>query len=152
MSITPRKSEIESVVNILDSDAFDSPDQMARELIKTVARMVSERDSFGLAVGLPGEQPWLAHGPYWSRNSAQKALKEAEGAGLRGYIAPLFSAEWMMREQAVKDDSCATCGHAKWQHWDRGACALYHRSFTGERARTRPNLPKCPCKGYEKKG
>lgn len=74
--ITPRKAEVAGVVALLESDQFDTPEQMAGQIIKLVADVLSQRTTHGVAVGMPGGKPALAIGPLYSVRDARRTNSE----------------------------------------------------------------------------
>ena len=150
--LTPRKAEVEAVVDLLEGGEHDTPEALAKDLIKLVAGMLSDRDSFGVAIGLQSDDLRLPHGPYFGKAEAEKVAREARQRGLVAFVAPLIAPARALSEDADPHKPCATCKHEKWQHWDQGRCAIFHRNYTGPKARQRPNLPSCGCTGYIARG
>ena len=67
MYLTPRKAEIAGVVALLESDEFDTSTGMAAAIIKLVADALSQRTTFGVAVGMPGGKPCTGNWPVLQR-------------------------------------------------------------------------------------
>src|SRR5450759_3032369 len=89
MRLTPRKAEIEAVTAILTSDEYDSEQDMAKALIKTIAQILSERNTFGVAIGFADSLPGLVIGPLYSTADAQACITEAQEAGMEARMGRL---------------------------------------------------------------
>jgi hypothetical protein len=137
MRLSPRKAEIEAVTAILTSDEYDSEQDMAKALIKTIAQILSERDTYGVGIGfansngLPGYG--LVVGPYYSRADAQTCMTEAQEAGMEvrgGRLCGTTS----IRSPEARVGGCGECGHHKELHPKSYKCLV---------------LPTCGCKGFK---
>ena len=115
MRLSPRKTEIEPVVAILTSDEYDSETDMAKALIKTVAQVLSERNTFGVAIGFDDNHPGLAIGPFFSTADAQTCITEAQEAGMKARIARLCGTTSIKPPDALVG-GCGECGHRKALH------------------------------------
>lgn len=128
--ITPRKAEINAIAAIIDSDEYESSEQMAYAVIKETAGLLSLRDTYGIAAGFePG--PGLAFGPYYDARSLQKALIEAQQAGLTARKARLTGVGHL-RPVEVRSVLCE-CGHRVELHPKSSKCLV---------------LPTCHCKAF----
>ena len=122
MAISPRKAEVDAVVTLLESDQFDTSTGMARELIKLVADMLSERDTLGVRLTFPDHSsPGLAVGPFYDKRSAQACLKDAQEVGMDALLARLSGTGSIRAAQALK--RACVCGHKTEMHCF-GVCAV----------------------------
>lgn len=131
-SIIPRAAEVKQVVALLESDEFDTSEDMGKAIVRLVAGLLSERDSYGVGFGLRTDGMRLAKGPYWGRAQAEKEARRLRDAGVVAFVAPLFSTD-VQPEQGVK--SCQ-CGHPKERHHNTYGCATYTQK------------EKCSCRNY----
>ena len=139
MRLTPRKTEIESVVAILnggrDTDCaeYDTAEDMAKAIIKTVAQVLSERNTFGVAIGFDDNLPGLAIGPYFSTADAQACITDAREAGMKARIARLCGTS-SIRPTEARVGGCSECGHHRVLHPKSYKCLV---------------LPTCGCLGFK---
>lgn len=143
MNITPTKEERAAVVAILSSEAFEDPDDMARELIKAVYGLLCERTGYGVGIGLQTDDMALPHGPYFNLGDAKRVVAEAQSRGLRAFIAPLFGpGRALLQEQESHYKRCQ-CGHPKALHGEgklsTTGCAVFHRQTKEQ----------CPCRTFQ---
>lgn len=84
MRLTPRKEEIQAVVEILESDQYDSAQAMAKALIKTVADALWMRDWYVLGSKLRADSEFvLPYGPFASEAEAVSVFKKT---AIGGYV------------------------------------------------------------------
>lgn len=137
MYLTPRKAEVDAVAAILNADnseEFDNADDMARHVIKVVAQLLSERDSYGVHAYFEGEERGgLAIGPFYDRRDAAVCLKAAQEAGLRAGTAKLSGTASIRVAETLGGVFCE-CGHRKELHPKSDRCKV---------------LPTCDCKGFK---
>jgi hypothetical protein len=134
MRITPRREEVKAIVEILESDQYDSADAMAKALIKEVAELMDLRDWVALTHRF-GEQDRVGinWGPFASDS---EATKYAEKVGINGkfatvklYSPGILLANATSAKRTIKD-FCTNpaCMHASWTHSavgnGRGKCVL----------------------------
>lgn len=82
MRLTPRKEEVNAVVEILESDQYDSAQAMAKALIKTVADALWMRDWYVLGSKFRTEDNfWLPYGPFASVSEAESVYKKTAIGG-----------------------------------------------------------------------
>jgi hypothetical protein len=115
MRLTPRKTEIESVTAMFTSDDYDTAEDMAKALIKTVAQLLSERNAFGVAIGFADSWPGLAIGPFYSTADAQACVSDALQAGMEARIARLCGTS-SIKSPETRVGGCGECGHDKALH------------------------------------
>lgn len=126
MRITPRKSEVESLVRILQDDSYASPEAMAKDLFKSAYSSLLERDWEAFAhrfdTGLT-----IAWGPF---SSTIEAERFGRGVGLGGVNAVVKLHSPARAIGAIKDNDkgivdafCTTCDHPAHTHFT-GGCAL----------------------------
>ncbi|MEU7570294.1 hypothetical protein [Micromonospora sp. NPDC049240] len=133
MRLTPRREEVQQVVEILESDQFKSADDMAKALIKEVAEMLDMRDWVALTHRFGDGQLGINWGPF---SSGIEANRYAEKVGINGkfgvvklYSPGLLLANAQGAKKATKDFCTNThCMHASWVHSalgnSRGKCVL----------------------------
>ncbi|WP_326554697.1 hypothetical protein [Micromonospora sp. NBC_01813] len=156
MRFTPRKEEIQPVIDLLESEGFDSAEDMAKALIKAVVELLWFRDWYVLGVKGGGGQP-VAFGPF-----ASEAEARSLGTKLQGVLVPLDPSEWGVvqvrglggtaeERQGGGFGFCCTegCGHPAYAHsmsdgpgrghcilcGRRGACQKYEQAQKGTRAK-----------------
>lgn len=128
MRITPRGEEVKAVVDLLESDGFDSADKMAKAVIKEVADMLAMREWFALTHIWENGSKGLNFGPYGSKAEVKKA---AEAIGGGSYMAiPLHSPGKLQANYEGKKwkGYCQSCEHSPALHLadgsSRGKCGL----------------------------
>lgn len=90
MTLSPRKSEIEAALAVLESDQYETAEQMAKALVATVGTEVAKRDGYFVTAG---DAPFC-YGPYWTESAARKAWETIGSAFARpGRIVHTFSWE-----------------------------------------------------------
>lgn len=100
MSLRVRGTERAAVMALLEAE-HPSAEALADELIKTIATLLGERETFGV-----GLSP-IAWGPFYDEGTAKKC---AESIG--GGVAKLYSPENLHRKVTAKPpDPHCTCGH-----------------------------------------
>lgn len=146
MAITPRKEEVAAVIEVLESDEFESSEDMARALVKTIATALQNRDGYGVAIGLRSDDLRIPHGMYFTILEAKRVVKEAEARGLVAFIAPLLGAANALTEEVEATHKRCICKHPQILHGSAIkpkavtsiGCGVYLKDKT-----------KCPCKTYE---
>lgn len=145
MRLSTRKNEVDAVINLLESDEFDSAEALAKAIIVTVAEELSHRDNMqGVAAKFPNEDGFvLAVGPFYHKADIDSWCEEAQEAGLETRVAPLSSPDCLKPAEAVKSGFCE-CGHKQEQHvrygkkdkegaprdcgvCDKGVCNQFHQ-------------------------
>lgn len=143
MSIRPRKDEIARVVALLEQDGFDTPEDMATELIKTVAELFAEREAY--AVGLDGIS-WF---PWWDARSAGKAAESIGGRVGKVYPSGPLERRLASFSEPVQRGLCPDCNHPWPAHIDR--------AWREGKRKTGPTNPPgccvtgCPCEAKSAK-
>lgn len=141
MLITPRAEEVQLVVDTLESGEFDSPQQMAKALLKQVADILSYRDWFALTHRFGAGQLGLNWAPFSSQSEALKAADKIAIGGLFSTVKLYSSGVLLANATSSKRKGwCQVdgCGHADWLH-------LQDRS-----TRSKCGLETCPCTAYQK--
>jgi hypothetical protein len=134
MYLTPRKTEIDGVLEILRSEDYESDITMAFALIKRVAQLLSERDSYGVHAYFEGEESGgLAIGAFYDRRDAQKCLQDLREAGMKARIARLSGIGSVKAAEALGGVFCE-CTHRKELHPKADRCKV---------------LPTCSCRGFK---
>lgn len=144
MNLTPTKEERAAIVAILSSEAFETPDDMARELLKTAYALLSERDAYGVGIGLQSDDLVLAHGPWYNLGDAKRVVKEANARGLRAFVARLYGpAKALPDAEESTYKRCSQCNHPKPLHGtgklSTAGCGVHHRQ----------TKEKCPCTHFQ---
>lgn len=147
--ITRSKDELRRLTEILESEDYDTDDQMAYALLKEAAAILTERHLF---VVWSRRYPEVGWGPYYTEGQAKEAWLGSIGPALGqegGGIIPI--APWdvtpLVSGIELPTDRCA-CGHARWRHTTEGK-----RLYCGPSAK-RTKEP-CHCGGFtnpERKG
>jgi hypothetical protein len=122
MRLTPRSEEVKAVIEILESDEYDSAQAMAKALIKEVAEILSMRDWWAVAHRFAGDETGgLNWGPYSSVTEAQKAYEKFIGAG-EARAVKVYSAGHLEAMAVGKKwkGFCEVCHHAKSLHMSEG--------------------------------
>ena len=126
--ISPRKTEIEAVAKILDSDEYADARAMSRAIVAAVAAALLERELYAVqAVGEP-----IAWGPFWTPNEAERTWPKVSH-GKPGRI--VIVKPW--QDRGAEATGCK-CGHQKAQHV---------ASKTGKAQDCA--LPSCKCPTYQ---
>jgi hypothetical protein len=131
MYLTPRKAEVDAVVAILIGDSEDEY-TMAKDIIKAVAQVLSERDTIGVRVGFWDGSAGLAIGPFYDKRDAEKCAKDARESGLYGITGRLSGTTSIKTAETLGGVFCE-CGHRKELHPKSDRCKV---------------LPTCDCKGF----
>ncbi len=144
MGLTPRANEVSTVSAILDSDDFETVDDMSRAVVRALGAELSRRETYMI---VPGHTPY-AYGPYWTVKEAERAWTAHLGPALGGEARLLRSVSWNRDEGSVQATDCE-CSHAVEQHVVRNLrggkvsgptdCGVFVRR------------EKCPCKGYTRR-
>jgi hypothetical protein len=142
MRLTPRAHEIQRVVDILEDPTFESPEQLAKAVIKEVADIVQMRDLFVMVHTWESGHKGLNFGPFGSTAEAEAFAKKMSFGGT-GRLVPLTSSGIMLANHDGKTGwpgYCYDphCGHAPWTHAIEGA------------SRGKCHLTECPCTKYVK--
>ncbi|MEV5330818.1 hypothetical protein [Streptomyces werraensis] len=134
MRITPRAYEVKKIVDILEDPTFDSPEQMAKAVIKEVGDMLQMRDLYVLVHTWADGSKGLNMGPFGAVAEAESFAKKMSFGGT-GRIVPLTSSGILLANHDGKKDGWPgycwnpECGHAPFNHAidgsSRGKC---HRS------------------------
>ncbi|AOQ27033.1 hypothetical protein SEA_GODPOWER_58 [Streptomyces phage Godpower] len=133
MRITPRAQEVNAVLEIMESDEFEDGKSMAKALIKEVAQILAQRDSFALAHTWQDGTAGLNFGPFGTEGDATKFGERLGGVGGTAHVVKLSSPEVLIANQDGKKGwtpFCLVegCGHAPFAHsmagTSRGACMV----------------------------
>lgn len=143
-NLTPRKDEIRRVLEVLESADFESGEDMAKAVIKTVHELFEEREWTALAWRdkPDGSSLSLAWGPFTSDTEATRFMKRLEVGGVAQPVT-LYSVAMMeahiARTAAGKAKFCPNCKHPVGTH--------LHERKTGTCM-----AKGCKCKSMTKKG
>lgn len=133
--ISPRSNEVQAVIEVLESEEYESPEAMAKAVIKVLTAELAKRDTLGVAGGFPGEGPVLAVGPFYSTKDVEKYVQSAQECGLETRIRRLGSPLPIEPSKPAKAP-CSGCEHEPVFHGSWG-CGVYPDKKN-----------KCPCLGY----
>lgn len=144
--ITPRGSEIATIVKLLESEEYETAEDLAKEILKTAHSLFQERDWY---IWINREATLtLLYGPFAQRREAEKCAERA-GIGGENYTTKLLSPAAMDR-RAEKYDAkrgavLCSCGHDKGLHeHPKTAGRCMYGSFTNQKW-----YSECDCKRYE---
>lgn len=111
------------MVALLESGDYETSKDLAKAIIHTLVDELAKRDAYGISRGLGSDDLRIAHGPYWDRRDAEKALKASQEAGLvaRGWrlAGPLLP-----EPERAPVARCEACAHATQFHDARGCWAM----------------------------
>lgn len=119
--VSIRADELKPVLEILQSDKYDSPEKMGRAILQAAYESFAERDWHLVAMRMDGHN--LLYGLYGTSNAAQKALENNDLA-LFGECAVFSMQSVEKRKTYLKEHLgkqpdkrfCRTCGHAAGGH------------------------------------
>ncbi|ATI18760.1 hypothetical protein SEA_DAUDAU_59 [Streptomyces phage Daudau] len=133
MRITPRAYEVKKIVDILEDPTFDSPEQMAKAVIKEVGDMLQMRDLYVLVHTWDSGHKGLNFGPFGAVAEAESWAKKVAIGGT-GKIVPLTSSGIILANAQGKPDGWPgycwnpECGHSPNNHAidgsSRGKCHI----------------------------
>lgn len=114
MRLTPRANEVKAVVELLESEDFDSADALAKAIIKRVADVFAYRDWHAWVWRENPEAFYLSWGPFPSETEAKRTSARV---GLKGQhmILPLYSTAALvdrLAADAIPSQFCSTCNHS----------------------------------------
>ncbi|GGN40244.1 hypothetical protein FHR83_007079 [Actinoplanes campanulatus] len=143
MRFTPRAEEVKRVVGILESGDYDTPEQMAKALLKDMADLMAMRDWVALSHRFSKGQLGLNWGPFASVIDATSTGEKLGGLGGEFSVVTLNSTGRLLGNVSSRKgakDFCQhpDCGHAGWAHLMDGS------------ARGRCGLEVCPCDKFRK--
>jgi hypothetical protein len=120
MRLTPRGTEVKAVVELLESEEFDSAEALAKAILKRTAELLAERDFYAWVYRETPDAFYISHGPFTSETEAKRFAGKYVGS-LKGQhmILPLFStAQFVDRLASHKlpNYHCADCNHQLISH------------------------------------
>jgi hypothetical protein len=124
--ITPRAHELKKVVDILEDPTFDSPEQLAKAVIKEVAEMLQMRDLVVMVHTWADGTKGLNFGPFGNAAEAEAFAKKMSFGGT-GRLVPLTSSGIILANAEGKQDGWPgycwnpECGHSPNNHAIDGA-------------------------------
>jgi hypothetical protein len=131
-------AQVKRIVDILNSEDYDSPEQMARAILKEASSIIGETDSWGAITRIPvnNQFPFEVWGPFPDKTQAKKLTTVFEGAvafiKMRGTIS-LDDRERLVAPKS-NDKSCETCDHPQFAH------------LNGTKTMDGCRVPGCTCK------
>ncbi|MFD7738019.1 hypothetical protein [Kitasatospora sp. NPDC059800] len=142
MRLTPRKEEVSAIVALLESQDFDSADQMAKALLKEAGEILQMRDWYALVHTWNDGHRGLSWAPFGNESEAI-AFANKLTIGGTARLVKLYSPGIMLANIDGKKGwkgycQDPECGHAPFAHSTvsatRGAC----------------HIPTCPCGQFRK--
>lgn len=115
-----RKGDVEAITEILNNDTYETPNDMARAVLKEAFEILRRRELYTVAFRLGSLTLF-----YGIEGTEAAAKKFAEGMGLgEARVVRLFSmsdfeqrlTEQHQLELEAQPDPCAKCGKFRWQH------------------------------------
>lgn len=155
-AVTLKQADIEAIVAILADESYETPEAMAKAIVKATFEAWRARTWFASVV-YTGRRPLVVYG----LEATERAAKEA-GDGVPFLTSVLriesldeckkrwaeYAAEGREKLESI-EGSCATCGHRKYEHSAvvpkfvlPTAMARHHRY---------PCSVRCGCKGFVSK-
>jgi hypothetical protein len=128
VNITPRKAEVQALVELLESDQYASADALAKAMFKRIYELFLDRDWHLYAFQwLSGGHP-LLWGPFTSEAEvARFAAKMSLGPMGRHGVMSAFSPNRQLQivldadKKPDRNPICDECGHPKGLHEHKGA-------------------------------
>ncbi|MGL4175383.1 MAG: hypothetical protein ACRCSN_04830 [Dermatophilaceae bacterium] len=149
MPLTRKRDEVARIVELLESDKYDSADKLAFALLKESASIALGRDLYGLAVGGSGGYTW---GPYFTAADAHRdyttRIKAEHPSGVRLVAIRAYSEPVETLDPSPEPTDRCTCGHPVWAHTREGRkvgdCAIEACYVKPPKKRA----PRCGCPKY----
>ena len=120
MKLTPRGNEVKAVVSLLESDEFETPEAMAKAIIKEIADLLSQRDFYAWVYRESPDAFYLPWGPFTSESEAKKfAAKYVMAMKGQHMILKLYSTAELteqMGKHKLPDYFCTSCNHQLISH------------------------------------
>lgn len=145
MSLSPRKAEVEAIVEILEraevcpdcegesvSDgmyefspcetcmntgqvtAWDTPQDLAKALLRETFHIIQQREQLYLVAAPFGEGKFTAFGPYAGEADAKRAAEKSIYQSCQ--VFPIFGEQLMLPLEEPVDTTTCACGHPKDTH------------------------------------
>jgi hypothetical protein len=139
VSLTPRIKEVSAIVAVLEREDHETPQALAKEILKLCAELLAQRESIVVGIGLQSDDLYIPHGPFWSLGDAKRVIKAASERGFKSDLRNVWPSDDAVPERVTERVTCADCGHVKSMHASFG-CAVMSR------------VPKavCPCSGFKR--
>jgi hypothetical protein len=137
--LTRSKDELARIVALLESDVYDTEEQLAYAVLKEAADILADRH---LIVVWSRSHPDVLWGPYYTEKQAETAwadigpLLGAEGGALLR-VAPWPAVPAVYRDKDYYPLSVCICGHPRWKHTNSGK-----KNYCGSRK------DGCKCGGF----
>lgn len=120
MRLTPRGPEVKAIVELLESDDFDSAEALAKAVIKRTAELFEHRDWYAWVYRENPDAFYLPFGIFPSDSEAKKfAGKYVEMLVGEHMILRLHSTGLLVEEMAKHkrpSTACSTCHHQLLSH------------------------------------
>lgn len=126
MNITPRTSEVDAVVELLESSEYDDAKSLAKDIIKRVWSELEKRDFYAALYRYGSGEPTISYGPFSGEGEATRFLK---GLGLpkpaRLLELKLYSVATQLNQDATNKKAadlkwCTDCHHPVYTHQVKG--------------------------------
>lgn len=120
MKLTPRGNEVKAIMELLESEDFDSAEALAKAVLKRTAELFSERDWCAWVYRESPDAFYLPYGPFSSEIEAKRfAGKYVDSLKGQHMILPLFSTTELVDRLASHKTInyfCASCKHQLVSH------------------------------------
>lgn len=138
--ITRRRDELAVIVGHLESDEYETAEDLAYAVLQASAEIIAGRELFAV---VSREYPDVAWGPYYTHTEAQEGWSNAIGhaiGGKGGFIIPLRPWRPSPETEASTHQVCQ-CGHPKYKH-------VVNRRGQPTDCGVVKKKEKCPCPQY----
>jgi hypothetical protein len=139
-TLTRSKDELGRIVALLESDAYDTEEQLAFAVLKEAADILADRHLFAV---WSRSHPDVLWGPYFTEAQAEKGWRMdvgpvlgAEGGNVLR-IAPWPATPAVHEDKDYYPLAVCMCGHPRWRHTNSGK-----RTYCGNRK------DGCKCGGF----
>ena len=147
MALTPRKEEVARVVQVIDSGSYDTPEAMARDLLKLASEILAERVTWVVGATLGEGPPFYFTGPFYDTRSRDAFARAHKNTGMRFVNVRVGPPNHtLLASYPTPLSPCVTCGHHQGTHSAKFGCCAF-KGPTGTRKRDQ-----CDCRAYEAPG
>lgn len=116
------KAELQQIIDIIESDEYDSAEQMARAIFKQMPLILNQGNSWVGITRIPSPTafPFELWGIFDNKTTAKSLMKLFDGnvaiLPING-IAALTDREAVAEPPVAKKTDCSTCSHPLYAHW-----------------------------------
>lgn len=147
MKLTPRREEIAAVAAVLDSDEYETVQEMARAAIKALAVELGKRDWYVMPWSLPGEGGGINYGPFATAAELRRFAGTLPSGGHRAVLVLGPDRPRGTDDAEVHAGTCR-CGHGQHNHVVKNVRGG-KTSAPGECGVYSARNQRCPCTIYE---